>query len=74
MHSIVEAEGAVVPELGNRNGKRKMSCDRLSRGGKRVKGESHKDLHWFHNDAVSAKAELLDKAIIKYELSSSCHS
>ena len=51
-----------------------MSCDRLSRGGKRVKGESHKDLHWFHNDAVSAKAELLDKAIIKYELSSSCHS
>ena len=34
MQSIVEAEGAVVPELGNRNGKRKMSCDRLSRGGK----------------------------------------
>ena len=62
--AIIEAKGAVVQELGNRNGHRKaVGVDK--RGGKREKS-ALQAVRWVHPDAVEARANIVRESILRY--------
>lgn len=50
---IIAAKGAIVPGLGNRNGRRRVDGI-VKRGGKRSKG-AYRPVSWVHPDAVEAR-------------------
>ena len=50
---IIKHKGAIVPKLGDRNGRRRDV--RKGHGGKRTKKPDADDNEWWHPDAVAAR-------------------